>query len=119
MHTRRANLQLAYGVARRLELALQQDELEHAEKILQLGRSKSYTELTKTSERVAQTFDVSMEIETEALESTIERLATACTVTELSKDIIKLAQVLQPIYGLGPHDALVFASIQSALEHLG
>lgn len=145
-----------------LELALQQGEFEHAERILQLAeenriqlvipacslqepyqtllrrrserkelsrklqaelkqlaRSKSYAELSKTSEQVAQTLNASTETESEGLETTIERLVTVCTVPALTKDVIKHAQAVQLDYGLGPHDALVFASILFALEDLG
>lgn len=145
-----------------LELALQQIELEHAERIIQLAeetriqliipacslqepyqtllrrrserkdlsrklqaelkqlaRSKSYAELSKTSEQVAETLDASTETETRGLQTAIERLVTVSTVPPLTKDIIKLSQAVQLKYGLGPHDALVFASIQSALEELG
>jgi predicted nucleic acid-binding protein len=145
-----------------LELALQQEEFDHAQRILQLAeeariqlvipacslqepyqtllrrrserkelsrklqaelklvaRSKSYEELSRTSEQVAQTLDASTTTEADALESTIERLVKICKVPELSKQVIKLAQGVQIAYGLDPHDALVFASIDLALRELG
>jgi hypothetical protein len=46
-------------------------------------------------------------------------LVKICMVPELSKQVIKLAQGVQLAYGLDPHDALLFASLDLALRELG
>lgn len=145
-----------------LELALRQEQFEHAERILNLaeekylrlvvpacsltepyqtlirrrserkqfsrrlqaeikllGRSMLHAGIGAASEQVAQTLDVGSEIERESLEQTIGRLTQICTVPVLSLEIVRLAQTMQLGYGLEPQDAIVLASIDTALERLG
>lgn len=145
-----------------LELALQQEQFEHARKILELAEEKHlqlfvpacsllepYQTLTRrqrerkefsrrlqgeikllerselhdgmaaTSQHVANALDAGTDIERESLEKTIERLSRICTVPVLSVDIVKLGQAMQLTYGLEPQDAIVLASIDTALEGLG
>lgn len=145
-----------------LELALQQEEYEHAARILLLaetkkmrlvipacslfepyqtltrrrserkelsrklqddlkllGRSQGFAELGAISAQVAQTLDASTEIEREALEQTIDKLLSVCTVTALTKEIVRLGQAVQLVSDLDSHDAIVYASIETALKDLG
>jgi predicted nucleic acid-binding protein len=145
-----------------LELALQQEQFEHAQKILELAeekhlqlfvpacsllepyqtlvrrqrerkefsrrlqgeiklleRSALHGGMAATSQHVANTLDAGTEIERESLEGIIERLSRICTVPVLSVEIIKLGQAMQLTYGLEPQDAMVLASIDTALEGLG
>lgn len=146
-----------------LELALRQEQFEHAQRILGLAEEKQlrlvvpacsliepYQTLIRrraerkefslrlqreikllersalhdgmhatTSQHVAQILDAGTEIERESLEQTIDRLMTICTVPVLSVEIVRLAQSMQLGYGLEPQDAIVLASIDTALEGLG
>jgi predicted nucleic acid-binding protein len=144
-----------------LELALQQEQFEHAERILQLAeekhlqlvvpacslmepyqtlirrgrerkefrrrlqdaiklleRSALHDGMNATSAQVAQILDAGTEIEMESLEQTIDRLMRICTVPALSLEIVRLGQAMQLGYGLEPQDAIVFASIDTALRGL-
>jgi predicted nucleic acid-binding protein len=145
-----------------LELALRQEQFEHAERILLLAeeqqlrlvvpacsliepyqtlirrrrerkefsrrlrdeiklleRSSLHDGMSTTSQHVAQTLDAGTEIERECLEQIIERLTRICLVPALSLEIVRLAQAMQLGYGLEPPDAIVFASIDTALQTLG
>jgi predicted nucleic acid-binding protein len=145
-----------------LELALQQEQFEHAERILRLAeekllrlvvpacsliepyqtlirrrrqrkefrrrlqdeiklleRSALHDGMNAASEQVAQILDAGTEIEMESLEQTIDRLMKICTVPALSPEIVRLGQAMQLAYGLEPQDAIVFASIDAALNLLG
>jgi predicted nucleic acid-binding protein len=145
-----------------LELALRQEQFEHAERIVRLAeekhlqlvvpacsliepyqtlirrrrerkefsrrlqdeiklleRSTLHDGMNATSQHVAQTLDAGTEIERESLEQTIDRLARVCTVPDLSVEIVRLAQSMQPGYGLEPQDAIVLASIDTALRGFG
>jgi predicted nucleic acid-binding protein len=145
-----------------LELALRQEQFEHAEQILRLAeeqqlrlvvpacsliepyqtlirrrrerkefsrrlrdeiklleRSTLHDGMSATSQHVAQTLDAGTEIERECLEKTIERLIKICLVPVLSLETVRLAQAMQLGYGLEPQDAIVFASIDTALQTLG
>lgn len=145
-----------------LELALRQEQFEHAEKILRLAeerylrllvpacsllepyqtlarrrrerkefsrrlqdeiklleRSSLHDGMTATSQHVAKTLDAGTELERESLEQTIDRLTKICTVPVLSTEIVRLGQAMQLGYGLEPQDAIVMASIDTALKGLG
>jgi len=144
-----------------LELALRQDQFEHAEMILNLAeerhlrlvvpacsliepyqtlvrrrrerkefsrrlqdemklleRSTLHDGMNATSQHIAQTLDTGNEIERESLEQTIDRLTNVCTVPALSLETVRLAQAMQLGYGLEPQDAIVLASIDTALSGL-
>jgi predicted nucleic acid-binding protein len=144
-----------------LELALQQEQFEHAERILRLAEEKClqllvpacsllepYQTLTRrrrerkefsrrlqdevkllersalhdgmaaTSQHVANTLDAGTEVERESLEKIIDRVTRVCTVPVLSVDIVRLGQAMQLAYALEPQDAIVMASIDTALEGL-
>jgi hypothetical protein len=75
--------------------------------------------MNATSQHVAQILDAGTEIERESLEQTIDRLMRICIVPVLSLEIVRLAQVMQLGYGLEPQDAIVLASIDTALNGLG
>lgn len=145
-----------------LELALQQEQFEHAERILQLAedeqlqlvvpacslmepyqtlirrrrerkefrrrlqdeikllqRSALHDGMNASSAHVAQILDAGTEIEMESLEQTIDRLMKVCSVPALSLEIVRLGQAMQLGYGLEPQDAIVFATIDTALRGLG
>jgi predicted nucleic acid-binding protein len=144
-----------------LELALRQEQFEHADKILSLAeerylqllvpacsllgpyqtltrrrrerkefsrklqdeiklleRSALHDAMAATSQHVAKTLDAGTEVERESLEKTIDRLTRICTVPVLSVDIMRLGQAMQVAYGLEPQDAVVMASIDTALKGL-
>jgi predicted nucleic acid-binding protein len=84
-----------------------------------LERSALHDGIAATSQHVANTLDAGTEVERESLEKTIERLSRICAVPDLSVDIVKLGQAMQLTYGLEPQDAIVLASIDTALEGLG
>jgi predicted nucleic acid-binding protein len=145
-----------------LEIALRQEQFEHAERILRLAedeqlrlvipacaiiepyqtlirrrrertelgrrldneimllrRSTLHDEMIAVPERVAATLVMGTELEMNCLEQTIERLTRICLVPALSREIVRLAQIMQLEYELGPHDAIVLASIETVLQTLG
>lgn len=84
-----------------------------------LERSALHAGMSAASHHVAQVLDVGTEAERESLEQTIDRLTKICLVPVISLEIIRIAQAMQLGYGLEPQDALVFASIDGALQELG
>jgi predicted nucleic acid-binding protein len=145
-----------------LELALRQEQFQHAERILRLaeeqqlrlvvpacsliepyqtlirrwrerkelnrrlkdelrllGRSTLHDGIRATSHQVSQALGAGDQIERKCLEQITERLTRICLVPVLSPEIVRLAQVMQHEYNLDPQDAIVFASIDTALQTLG
>lgn len=84
-----------------------------------LERSELHGGMSAATHHVAQVLDTGSEVERESLEQTIDRLTKICLVPVMSLEIIRLAQAMQLGYGLEPQDALVFASIDCALQGLG
>lgn len=145
-----------------LELALRQEQFEHAERILSLAeekhirlvvpacsliepyqtlirrrrdrsefgrrlrdeiklleRSSLHEGMSAPSLHVVRALEAGSDIEMESLEKTIDRLTKICTVPILSLESVRLAQSMQLGYQLEPQDAIVLASIDTALKELG
>jgi predicted nucleic acid-binding protein len=145
-----------------LELALRQEQFEHAERILRLAeekhirlvvpacsliepyqtlirrgrersefgrklrdeirlleRSSLHVGMNATSGHVVKALETGTDIEMDSLEQTIDRLTKICTVPILSLESVRLAQAMQLGYELDPQDAIVLASIETALKEIG
>ena len=96
------------ALSRRLQSELQQ-----------LSRSKSFVGRSYASRDLPQMLAAGDDAESKGLQDTIDGLIRFCTVHPLTSQVIHDAQRMQVEFGLGPHDALVFASIDAALRGAG
>ena len=85
----------------------------------QLGRSKSFTGLLRTSDEVARILRDSEIAEARGLDDAVQRLTACCRIPALSQATIDAALQFRRDFELKHDDSIVFASIEAALRETG
>ncbi len=85
----------------------------------QLGRSKSFTGLLRTSDEVARILRDSEIAEARGLDDAVQRLTACCRIPALSQATIDAALQIRRDFELKHDDSIVFASIEAALRETG
>jgi len=86
-----------------------------SDEIAQLSRSKRYRNLIDTSRDIVTTLLESGEVEFANLAQVMRRAMACASVEAMNKDTLLRAQDIQQEFKLGPHDAVVLASVEAHL----
>lgn len=85
--------------------------------IMELSRSRTFSQLPNTSRVVTETIARSVDTEESELDSTIDRVAEVATVIPLTREVVKTAAARWRSAGsLSPPDAIIFESIDAWLR---